>query len=353
MAIFGEDRSIGRRAVLAGAGAVGASLIAGRGARAASCSQVVVGTWGGDYQRLLTANVEKPILDPRKIETLHDVGSSTARKTKLLAARSSRRGAMDVICLSDVDTFEMNEAGILAAIDVAKVPSHANVLKPLIRPFAIAHIYSAKVIVYNPGRIKAAPQSYNDLWDPKYKGRVGLMDGHYVQNIESAALIAGGSMSDYEPGKAKLLELKKLVEPKVYPSNEALAVALKSEEIWITLMFKARGFMWKKAGIPVESATPREGATPYISDMAIAKNAISPDCAWSYMEAMLQPSAQVGFADRMGYLPTVTNARLPADLEKEIGFTDAEIAGFRLPDYGYLAKNSAQLLEWWNKSFKA
>ena len=344
--------AVGRRSFLAGAAATaGLAALPGR-ASAAACSQVVVGTWGGDYQRLLTANVEKPILDPKKIETLHDVGTSTVRKTKLIAAKSSRRGAMDVICLSDVDTFELNELGILAPIDAAKVPSVANVLKPLVRPFAIAHIYSAKVVVYNPTKIRAAPQSFADLWDPKYKGRVGLMDGHYVQNIESAALINGGSMSNYEPGKAQLMELKKLVEPKVYPSNEALAAALKSEEIWITLMFKARGFMWKKAGIPVECATPKEGATPYISDMAISKNAENPDCAWSYMEAMLQPAAQVGFADQMGYLPTVTNARLPADLQKEIGFTEAEIASFRLPDYGYLAKNSAPLLEWWNKSFK-
>ncbi|BBK37411.1 ABC transporter substrate-binding protein [Allostella sp. ATCC 35155] len=341
-----------RREVLAGAAALAGTAAAGRAAHAAACSQVVVGTWGGDYQRLLTANIEKPLTDPQGFETVHDVGTSSARKTKLLAARNARRAAMDIACLSDLDTFEMNAAGVLAPIDAARVPSHANLIKPLVRPFAIAHIYSAKVIVYNPSKIPAAPQSFNDLWDPKYKGRVGLVDGHYAQNIESAALINGGSMADYEPGKAKLLELKKLVEPKVYPSNEALAAALKSEEIWITLMFKARGFMWKKAGIPVECATPKEGATPYISDMAVARNAENADCAWKYMEAMLRPEAQVGFADRMGYLPTVTNAKLPPDLQKEIGFSEAEIAAFNLPDYGYVARSSAALLEWWNKSFK-
>ncbi len=342
-----------RRGVLAGTAAVAATMAGGRTARAAACSQVVVGTWGGDYQKLLTANIEKPLTDPQRIETVHDVGTSSARKTKLLAGRASRRAAMDIACLSDLDTFEMNEAGVLAPIDVGRVPAHANLLKPLVRPFAIAHIYSAKVIVYNPAKIPVAPQSFNDLWDPKYKGRVGLVDGHYAQNIESAALINGGTMSNYEPGKAKLLELKKLVEPKVYPSNEALAAALKSEEVWITLMFKARGFMWKKAGIPVESATPKEGATPYISDFAVARNAENADCAWRYLEAALKPEAQIGFADQMGYLPTVTNAKLPADLQKEIGFSDAEIAAFNMPDYGYVAKNAAPLLDWWNKSFKS
>lgn len=55
----------------------------------------------------------------------------------------------------------------------------------------------------------------------------------------------------------------------------------------------------------------------------------------------------------MGYLPTVTNAKLPPDLQKEIGFSDAEIANFRIPDYGYVARSAAPLLEWWNKLFKA
>ena len=55
----------------------------------------------------------------------------------------------------------------------------------------------------------------------------------------------------------------------------------------------------------------------------------------------------------MGYLPTVDNATLPPALQKEIGFTEQEVAGFRKLDFDYLAKNTNQLLDFWNKEFKA
>ncbi|MGE0714883.1 MAG: extracellular solute-binding protein [Alphaproteobacteria bacterium] len=337
-----------RRSVLAGAGA--AAVAAGMPWPAVAKGQVVVGTWGGDYQALLTANFEKPVLDKKGIEVVHDVANAPPRKTKLIAERASRRGTMDVACLSDIDMFEMAQLSLFDDVDMGKVPNAANVIKPLQKKYAVPHIYSGKVIVYNPDKMK--PQSFNDLWDPKFKGRIGFADGLYMQVIESAALINGGKMTDYEPGKAKLMELKKL-DPKVYPSNETLAAGLKSEEVWATIMWRARGFMWKKAGIPLATVAPTEGATPIIFEAAVPKNAQNKDNGWAYLDAMLDPGGQVLFADKMGYVPTVTNAKLPDDLAAEIGFTDAEQAKFNIPDYDYIAKNNAQMLEWWNKSFKA
>lgn len=336
-----------RRGFLAGSGA--AAVATGFPMPALAKGPVVVGTWGGDYQALLTANFEKPVLEKKGVEVIHDVGTAPPRKTKLLAERASRRGTMDVACLSDIDMYEMAQQKLFDDVNPAKVPNAKNVIKQLQKAYAIPHIYSGKVIVYNPS--KMSPTSFADLVDPKYKGRIGFADGLYMQIIESAALVNGGSMTNYEPGKATLAELKKL-DPKVYPSNETLAAALKGEEVWATVMWRARGFMWKKAGIPLATIAPKEGTTPIIFDAAVVKNAQNKDNGWAYLDAMLDPAGQVLFADRMGYVPTVTNAKLPDDLAKEIGFTEAEQEKFNIPNYDYIAKNNASLLEWWNKSFK-
>ncbi|MCC7275799.1 MAG: hypothetical protein IT561_24225, partial [Alphaproteobacteria bacterium] len=69
-----------RRAVLTGAGA--AAVAAGLPWPASAAGQVIVGTWGGDYQALLTANFEKPVLEKKGIEVVHDVGNAPPRKTK-------------------------------------------------------------------------------------------------------------------------------------------------------------------------------------------------------------------------------------------------------------------------------
>jgi putative spermidine/putrescine transport system substrate-binding protein len=332
--------------------ALAAALTAGLpGFARAQPAQVVVGTWGGDYGDLLAANIDRPLLRPQGIEVVQDVGPQDPRKTKLIAERQARRGSMDVCCLSDIDMFTLAQQGVFEAITPERVPNLAKAIPSLRRPYSAPHIYSAKVILYNPAKVPVAPQGYADLWDPKYRGRVGLVDILHLQNMEAAAIVAGGSEHDYEPGKARLMELRSL-DVKLYPSNEALAAGLKSEEVWLTIMWLARGFMWKKAGIPVEHVVPAEGATSICFEMAVPRNARNRDGAMAYLNAALDARAQTAFADRMGYAPTVTDAVLPPELARQISLTPEQQARLRTPDYDYIARNQVALIDFWNKEFK-
>jgi putative spermidine/putrescine transport system substrate-binding protein len=332
-----------RRGAIAGAAALPLA------ARAQGAGRVVVGTWGGDYQDLLGLNFEKPILGPQGIAVEHDVATAPPRKTKLLAERNSRRGTFDVACLSDIDMYEMAQLNLFETVTTEQVPNLVNVAKPLAKPYAIPHIYSAKVILYNPEKIPNGLVSYNDIWDPKYRGRIGFADGLYIQVIEAAALISGGAMNNFEPGKRKLMELRG--HARVFPSNETLADSLRAGDTWITIMWLARGFMWKKAGINLAHAVPEEGATPIVFDAAVPRNAQNKANGFKYLDAMLDPRGQVGFADRMGYVPTVTNAPLPPELAAQIALTPEQQAKLNIPDYAYLAANNADLLQFWNRQF--
>src|SRR5262245_48121234 len=159
-------------------------------------------------------------------------------------------------------------------------------------------------------------------------------------------------MENFEPGKAKLMELSK-TKFKRYPTNEAMAQALKTGEVGMCIMWKARGVMWQNAGVPVQAVAPKEGVILYVSDFVIPKNATNKAAAYAYLDAMLAPSAQIGFAQTMGYIPTVTNAKVPDPIAKRVGFTTEEQARLITPNYDYLAKNDGQLKEWWDKVFKA
>ena len=48
-----------------------------------------------------------------------------------------------------------------------------------------------------------------------------------------------------------------------------------------------------------------------------------------------------------------TDAKVPEDVNKRIGFSDEEKKRLIDLDYGYVAKNDAAFQDWWNKSFKA
>lgn len=340
--------ALGRRGLLAGAAALAA---APHPARAAG--QVVVGTWGGDYAALLAANIDKPLLEPKGIEVVQDIATQDPRKTKLTAERAGRRGTLDVACLSDIDCFSMSLLNVWEPVTEENVPNIKHILPSLRSPYSINQIYSGLVVLYNPDRVPGGVKSFSDLWDVKYKGRVGLVDIQYLYNIAMATVAHGGKMNDLEPGKKAMMDMKRRVEPKLYPSNEAIAVALKGGEVDMTVLWLARGMFWQKAGIPLTHAIPSEGAITYSSGAGVPRNAPNKANAFTYLNAMLEPAAQQRFAERMFFAPTIANAGVPDELMRNIGFTEAQQAKFNAPDFDYMAKNTSQLLDFWNKEFKA
>ncbi|MFZ4530784.1 MAG: extracellular solute-binding protein [Alsobacter sp.] len=336
---------------LAAGAAAGLPLI-GRDRALAQQARVVVGTWGGDYARLLTKNIEDPILKPKGVEVAQDQAADGPRRAKMVAERRLPRGTVDIQGFSSSNMYEMQEAGVLEQLDYSKLPNAANLVPSMKYPYGIGQIYSGKVVVYNPKMITPAPTSFKDAFDPRHGNKIGIIDIQYQYVMLAAALAAGGTVSNFEPGKELLMAAKK-AGARVYPTNEAFAQALKTEEIGIGIMWKARAVQWQNAGISVESAAPTEGIPLYISGFAIAKNAPNKDTAYAYMNAMMEVPAQEAFAVDMGYNPTVTNAKVAPDLQKRIGFTADEQKRLIDLDYGYIAKNDQAMKEWWDKVFKA
>ena len=159
-------------------------------------------------------------------------------------------------------------------------------------------------------------------------------------------------MSSFKAGMDMLASIKKN-DPKIFPSNEAVAAALKSGEIWMTCMWKARALQWQDAGLPLGFVVPKEGAVAVTFEGAVPKNARNKPGAWKFLNAMMDPKGQVEFARAMGYAPTVRNADLPEDLKARVSFSDSEIKRVLAYDSKSLVAEKTQVLEYWNKSFKA
>lgn len=324
------------------------------GSALAQQQRVVVGTWGGDYAKLLTKNVDDPYLKPKGIEVVQDQASDAPRRAKMVAEKRLPRGSVDIQGFSSANMFEMNGVDLLEPLDYSKIPNAKFLMPSMKYPYGIGQIYSGKVVVYNPKMIKPAPSSFKDAFDPKWGSKSGFIDIQYLFVIMAASLAAtnGASMIDFEKAKEVLLASKK-AGARIYPTNEAFAQALKTEEIGIGIMWKARAVQWQNAGISVESAAATEGIPLYITGFAIAKNAPNKEPAYAYMNAMLEKSAQEAFAVDMGYNATVTNAVVAPDLQKRIGFTADEQKRLKDLNYEFLAKNDAAMKEWWDKVFKA
>src|SRR5690242_6988121 len=49
--------------------------------------RVVIGTWGGDYARLLTKNIEDPLLKPKGWDVAQDQANDAPRRSKMVAEK--------------------------------------------------------------------------------------------------------------------------------------------------------------------------------------------------------------------------------------------------------------------------
>jgi putative spermidine/putrescine transport system substrate-binding protein len=318
--------------------------------RAAAADTCVVGTWGGDYARLLRENIDDPLLKPAELTVIQDVGDETPRYAKMTAQKMLPRGTVDIACLGAVNGYRATEAGLVEPLDETKVPNLKHVLPDLRSTGFVPHIYSAQVIVYNPENVKEPPKSFADLLDPKWKGKVGMVSGVAPWVLMGASLLESGTTTDFDKAKAFLLKLNANAL-RLYPETDALAPAFKSGEIDVGVIWLARSFMWHNAGFPVKGQFPSEGAILYVSGMVVPKNAPNKAAAFKYMNAMLEPAAQQGFAAHMGYLPTVDDAPLSGDVGAQLAFPEPK-PKLVTPDYAVISKSMADLNDWWLKNIQ-
>lgn len=350
MSDYTKKLHLERRTVLKAGLAGAAALAMPNIARAQSKGTIVVGTWGGDYARLLRKNIGEPILIKDGWEVIQDQANDTPRMAKLLAERRLPHGSTDIQGLNAPGMYRMYNLGVAEKIDYSKIPNAEHLIPSMKFDYGVGHIFSAMTPVYNPDLVEK-PKSYKDVFNPKYGDKLAFIDIQYEYTLPAASLAAGGTVTDLDAGKKLLLECRK-AGARIYPTNEAFAQGLKAKEFGIGIMWKARVVQWQNAGIKVESVAPSEGGLSYVSGFVVPKNAPHRDGAYAYLNAMLEPSAQEAFAKDMGYNPTVQNAEIPKDLHERIGFSKEEVDNLKSLDFKYMADNSVALNEWWNKEFK-
>jgi putative spermidine/putrescine transport system substrate-binding protein len=337
-----------RRTLLGGAALLAAPALITRRAQAAETC--VVGTWGGDYARLLRENIDDPLMKPQGIDVVQDVADETPRVAKLFASRRLPHGSVDVACVGSPQGFRCAEAGLLETIDEASVPNVKYLRSELKSNTFIPHIYSAQVLVYNPQTVTDPPKTFGDLLDPKWKGKVGLIGGNSFWAMMGASLYTSGNPNDFEKAKEYMLKLNDN-GLRLYPTTDSLAPAFKSGEIEVGVVWQARVYMWQNGGFPVASLFPKEGAILYVSGMIVPKNAPNKAAALKYINALLDPAAQQGFAAHMGYLPTVDNAPLTGKVAEQLAFP-TPMPKLVQPDYAITTKIEPSINDWWLKNIQ-
>lgn len=275
-----------------------------------------------------------------KVELFRSGGSQVIRR--FMQEQQAGHLAADVLTTSDpAATATMTRKGIFVAFkptNFDKVPAEAkdpdgahvaqrlNLITIFVRHDKIADA--------------AAPKSWSDLLDPKYKGQMVATDPSYTALglMTVATLAKKFGWGFYEKLRA--------ADTMVVQGNQQVADMLKNGERLIAAgALDSYAADERKAGHPVATVYPAEGALIIASPTSIVKGSPNPNAAKLLAEFMLSDTAQKLFPEDGGYAARI-------DIGPPAGSPKLADVKALAVDYDAIEKEAAQVKRKFNEIFQ-
>lgn len=165
-------------------------------------------------------------------------------------------------------------------------------------------------IGYNPKYTGREITSWQDLADPKFAGKVGML-GNTV-DLPNCALLAIG----VDPQKSTVDDWKKAADwiRKIKPKlrkfyDQDYISALAKGDIWITMAYSGDVFQQNLSGSNLKFVLPKEKAIFWIDNMIMFKGAKNPVDAMELMDFYYKPRQSADLTEYVNYICPVPAAK--------------------------------------------
>jgi spermidine/putrescine transport system substrate-binding protein len=249
----------------------------------------------------------------------------------LLAANKSI-GYDLMVVTNGVQMTKLIEFGYLAPLDHSRLPNFAKYADPIYKNesfdkgnvFTIPYTTGYTGIAYNPKYVKEPITSINALWDPKYKGHVGMMaDTQELGNFGMFAVGADPETStkkDWEKAARRLRKQKDAGIVRQYVEQD-YTKSLANGDLWLSMAWSGDVFQENVSnGSNLQFVVPREGGTIWTDNMCMPVTAKNPVDAITLMDFFYRPDIAAKLAEIINYVTPVPASK--AYVER-----DAQTAG--------------------------
>jgi putative spermidine/putrescine transport system substrate-binding protein len=308
-----------------------------------------LGGYGGSFEQAMRKDVIPPFEAKHGVKVEYVAGNSTDTLAKLQAQKGNQ--VIDAIIVDDGPMYQAVELGFcgdLAAGDVYKDVYSIMKFKSNqavgIGVVGTGLMYNKKMFDENKW---PAPTSWNDLQDPKFKGKLvipALNNTYGLHALVMAAAVRGGSESNIEAG---FKAFKDEIGPNIlaYESSPGKMTELfQSNQALIAVWGSGRAKALADTGFPAAFVYPKEGGVALgvaACPVAGSKNAAE---AQAFVQHLLSPAIQLVLAQGAGLGPTNSTVKLTADQQKGLPYGD-EVKLLKAIDWDTVNKNRAE----WNK----
>ncbi len=228
----------------------------------------------------------------------------------LLAKLQAGATGFDVIFPSDYMVEIMSKLGLLEPLDKSKLPNMAN-LDPVFldqafdpgNQYSIPFAFGTVGIGYRSDKITEPVESWNVLFDPKYDGRIVMLDD-VRETLGVALKLAGSSINTKNPdelqrAKEMLLKQKPLV--KAYLAGQAEQLLL-SGDAWLVHNWSGDIYRAASENPAIKYVIPKEGSTKFLDNFAIPVSAQNKELAHQFINFLLQPEVDARIHNQVFFL---------------------------------------------------
>ena len=214
---------------------------------------------------------------------------------------------------------ELINHGWLIPLDLSRVPNFAKYASPIVKSPNYdrrnAHTVTWQSgftgIGYDPRKTGREIKSVHDLFDPKFKGHIGMMSDN--TELGSVGLLALGidpatsTRADWSKA-AKMLQNQRSLVRQYY--DQSYIKALEDGDTWISQAWSGDIYQANASGYPhLKFVVPKEGVMVWHDNMCIPLHAKHPVDALEWMNFYYQPKIAAEVADWVNYVCPVPAAR--------------------------------------------
>jgi len=289
------------------------ALASAAGAQAEDKTLYVAG-YGGSFEQTIRKEIMPPFEQKFGVKVEFIAGNSTDTLAKLQAQRGNQQ--IDVAIVDDGPMYQAIALGFCAPIvglpdaDIVKSARYKDDKAVGMGLVATGLMYNTK---YFADKGWAAPTSWNDLKDPKYRKLLVIPPLNNTYGLHVVVMMArlnGGGESNIDPG-FKVVEND--IAPNVLvfePSPGKMTELFQSGQGVVAVWGSGRVQSFAQTGFPVDFVYPKEGAIALLASACpVAKPNASP-LAQEFVRMLVEPQFQEIFAREYGYGPVNRRAQV-------------------------------------------
>gem|GEM_PF-756452 len=226
-------------------------------------------------------------------------------------------GRYDIALMESASAQTHAELKNIRPLDLSKIGNFAKLKPELVsqptdpeNKYSVPYFYGTTILAYNKRLLPEPPDSWHILWDPKYKGKVGLMDD-YWEYLALGHMKNHGSMEMGEPDtwEASTKTFEELLPNlgNITEFNDVIE-QVGTGELLLSNCYNGDTVYFAEDFPDLACVVPKEGAMIWVDSIVMCRKAKHPENAHRFINFLLRPEISAMNADTMGFAPVVTEA---------------------------------------------